>query len=116
MPSPMPYYVTIAGQEVRCDTADELLTLTARGKSASSRANAVSAAEPSGAVATRQQRMVKQSLTFLESIKQAGEGGIGGEKLVHRVGCSGPSGMGTVVQNLNRFIGPRLKQNDVALR
>src|SRR4051794_29696282 len=109
----MPYYVPIADGEVRCDTPEEaaaLLALTRREKSGSSARAVVSERIcESTTGAARQQKMMKQALVFLEAIKQAGQSGIGGDKLVKKVGCDGPSGMGTLVQYVNRFIAPKLK-------
>jgi hypothetical protein len=105
----MPYYVRVRGVEVRCDTESELDALIDRA-SANSRSSDGAAqgdlelAQSAPPTDLRKHDLAARSLRFLEAVRDAGPGGIGGEKLVKKVGCEKRESLGRAVSVAKRLL------------
>lgn len=114
------YLVNPLTGEIRCETLDEALAVAAAIAGRTFATPALKA-QPQAGTATieteRRQRITAQALAFLLAIQSAGNEGIGGKKLAEKIGCSGITGIGTVVQNVNRFLmAAKLSFGDVAVK
>jgi hypothetical protein len=92
----MPFYLNIDGRDVRCDTATEAAALLrATAKTATKEPKSPKAGDSK---AERPAASTGDELRFLAAVDNAGDAGIGGERLMRAIGCANQQALSAIMK------------------